>query len=78
MEGLVGAVHDDGLVDHASVDVEHGEHHIEMDERLGLQRQFLEDEVFHTGFGLQMFDDGFHTHACWCVNPNRRLPRRRG
>ena len=31
VEGLVFAVHDDGLVNHASVDVEHGEHHVEMD-----------------------------------------------
>ena len=37
MEGLVFAIHDDGLIDHATVHVEHGEHHIQVDERLGLQ-----------------------------------------
>ena len=60
MEGLVLAVHDDGLVDHATVDIEHGEHHVEMDERLGLQRQFLEDEVLHAGLGLQVLDQSLH------------------
>ena len=60
MEGLVVAVHDNRLVNHASVDIKHGEYHIEVDERLRLKRQLLENQVLHAWLGLQVFDDGFH------------------
>ena len=38
VDGLEGRIHDDGLIGHAAVHIEHGEHHVEVDERLGCQR----------------------------------------
>ena len=60
VEGLESRIQDDGLVNHALVHVKHGEHHVKMDERLGCERQLLEDKVLHARFGLQVFDEAFH------------------
>ena len=68
VEGLVFAVQDDRLVDHAAVHIQHGEHHIEVNEGLRLKRKLLEDEVLHAGFSLQVLDQRFHAmHIGTCA-----------
>jgi len=56
MEGLERAVHNDRLENHALVDIQHGEYHVEVDEGIGRERQLLEYQVLHSRLGLQMLN----------------------
>ena len=58
VEGLECVAHHDGFVGHALVEVDHVEHHVEVDERLGLLRQLLEDQMLDAGSFLEMFHQG--------------------